>query len=90
MKIEQKFHGYCECCPFLNVLHCKDGARAANGKVELLHNFITCKNYELCTQLWDRLSTIRDDPPDLMEQIAAICREKCISVEEAVEMFKQL
>lgn len=38
----------------------------------------------------DRLTAIRNDPPDLMEQIAEICRKKCISVEEAVEMFRRL
>lgn len=58
--------------------------------MELSHNFITCKDYERCARLWDRLSTIRNAPPDLMEQIAAICREKCITVEEAVELFKRL
>lgn len=38
----------------------------------------------------DRLAAVRNAPPGRMEQIAAICREKCISVEEAVELFKRL
>lgn len=89
MKIEQKFHDYCEGCPFLDALHCKDGARVASGTMELLHSFITCKDYERCARLWARMAVIRNEPPDLMEQIAAVCREKGISVDEAVELFRK-
>lgn len=90
MKIEQKFHDYCDGCPYLDILQCENGLRLSNGTIIALRNLITCKSYALCARLWDRLSTIRNDPPDLMEQIATICREKCISVEEAVELFRNL
>lgn len=89
MKIEHKFHDYCEGCPFLDFLQGDNGLRLSNGAIIVSRNLITCKNYELCARLWDRLSTIRNDPPDLMGQIAAICQEKCISVEEAVELFRK-
>lgn len=75
------FKQYCDGCMEFDVI----SLPTAREKFK-----IYCKNRKLCAQLWDRLSTIRNDPPDLMEQIAAICREKGISVDEAVEMFKKL
>lgn len=90
MKIEQKFHDYCDGCQFLDVQQCENGLRLSDGAIIVSRNLITCNNYELCAQLLNRLSTIRNDPPDLMEQIATICRRKGISVETAVELFRNM
>lgn len=87
MKIKQKFHDYCDGCPEMDLFQ-KELDVGWVGESCVLEG--SCYNYELCARLWDRLSTIRNDPPDLMEQIAAICREKCISVDEAVELFRKL
>lgn len=83
IEIEGEFHDYCVGCPYMRVT-----SHSAHKNYE--GRYFVCDYDDICLSLWSRLSTIRHNPPDLMEQIAAICREKCISVEEAVELFKQL
>lgn len=82
IEIDGDFHDYCVGCEYLDL--------TVKGRVIGGKPIYTCRNYRRCQQLLGRLSTIRNNPPELMEQIAAICREKCISVEEAVELFKRL
>lgn len=82
IEIDGDFHDYCTGCPFIQVVR--------PGLLFDCVRDLSCENSRLCQQLWDRLSTIRNDPPDLMGQISAICRRKRISVDEAVELFKQL
>lgn len=90
MEIEQEFHDYCEGCPYLEIVHMGERYRTADLKLHIENSYITCKNMELCQRLLEHLSTIRPAPPDLMEQIATICRDKGISAEEAVGLFKNL
>ena len=47
----------------------------------------SCENYRLCARLFERLSTIRSDPPDLMPMIAEICREKGTTAEEVAQIL---
>lgn len=82
IEIDGEFHDYCVGCEYLDLIV---NSRTIHGKP-----VYTCGYHCRCEQLLNRLSTIRNDPPDLMEQIAAICREKGISVEEAVELFRKL
>lgn len=90
MRIEQRFHDYCEGCQMLDVVHKSNTLYITCGAPAIEDIYITCENYQLCARLWDRLSTIKHEPPDLMRKIAAICQKKGISVDEAVELFDRL
>lgn len=81
IEIDVDFHDYRNGCPFIQVVR--------PGLLFDWETDLSCENSQLCQQLWRRLSTIQNDPPDLMGQIAAICREKGIPVEEAVELFRK-
>ena len=57
MKIEQKFHDYCEGCPHIEIVHCRSGTENSTGLVILSENFISCKKYALCEHLFKRLES---------------------------------
>lgn len=57
MEIEQKFHDFCEGCPYIDIVHCRAGTENFAGYMVLYESFITCKNYALCEHLFKRLES---------------------------------